>query len=183
MPGRQPDRHSYYSVSELGTWGIFLLFQWQKMIFCIFYQINLTGRGLFNRTGAEIDYYLHKKCKKSFFFVEKIKKYLKCPALQNSHIVSRLWSGHTDLFSPRHMSDAASIADVLQLHLWPSHTHTHTHIHTHNTGICFHSSTLSIALQYYWGALRPMSCGFWTSILQQLRAKNIVNNMKLAVAK
>ena len=33
--------------SELGTIGIFVFFQQQKMIFCIFYQVNLTGSGLF----------------------------------------------------------------------------------------------------------------------------------------
>ena len=44
------------------------------MIFCIFYQVNLTGTGLFlNRTGAEIGFWLDKKCKKSFFIIQKFK--------------------------------------------------------------------------------------------------------------
>ena len=51
------------------------------MIFCIFYQVNLTGSGLLNKTGVEIGYSLDKKCKKSFSIIENIKKYRKCPAL------------------------------------------------------------------------------------------------------
>ena len=45
--------------------------------------------GFLNRTGAEIGYYFHKKCKKSFFVIEKIKKYRKRPALVlNSDVLS-----------------------------------------------------------------------------------------------
>ena len=55
--------------------------QIHKMIFCIFYQVNLAGSGLLNRTGAEIGYKLDKKCKKVIFIVEKIQIYRKCPAL------------------------------------------------------------------------------------------------------
>ena len=51
------------------------------MIFNIFYQVNLTGSGLFNRTAAEIGINLIKNAKKSFFIIGKIKKYLKYPAL------------------------------------------------------------------------------------------------------
>ena len=51
------------------------------MIFCLFYQVNLTGSGLLNRTGAEIGCQLDKKCKNVIFIIEKIKKYQKCPAL------------------------------------------------------------------------------------------------------
>ena len=36
-----------YLNAELGTLGFFFFFQQQKMIFCIFYQFNLTGSGLF----------------------------------------------------------------------------------------------------------------------------------------
>ena len=42
------------------------------MIFCIFCQVNLTGSGLLNRTGAEIGN-LIKSAKKSVFIIEKIK--------------------------------------------------------------------------------------------------------------
>ena len=42
------------------------------MIFCIFYQVNLTGSGFLNRTGAEIDYYNLIKNEKINFF--KLKK-------------------------------------------------------------------------------------------------------------
>ena len=38
------------------------------------------GVGFLNRTGAEMGYYLDKKCKK-LIIIEKIKKYRKCPAL------------------------------------------------------------------------------------------------------
>ena len=38
---------SIYRHAELGTFGIFEFFQTQKLIFCIFYQVNLTGSGLF----------------------------------------------------------------------------------------------------------------------------------------
>ena len=31
---------------ELGTWGIFDFFNNKKIIFCLFYQVNLTGSGL-----------------------------------------------------------------------------------------------------------------------------------------
>ena len=45
----RPEAGSYSdSAAELGTFGIFLFFQQYKMIFCIFYQVNLTGSGLFN---------------------------------------------------------------------------------------------------------------------------------------
>ena len=51
------------------------------MISFIFYQINLTGSWLFNRTSAEIGYLLDKKCKKSIFIILKTQKYRNCPAL------------------------------------------------------------------------------------------------------
>ena len=55
------------------------------MIFCIFYQVNWLGVDFLYRTSAEIGNYLHRKCKnKSFFIIEKIKKYRKCPALGNT---------------------------------------------------------------------------------------------------
>ena len=53
------------------------------MIFCIFYQVNLTGSGLYNTTGAEIGYLLDKNTQKSFFITENCQKYQKCPALLN----------------------------------------------------------------------------------------------------
>ena len=34
-------------VAELGTFGIFYFFSFKKKIFVIFYQVNLTGSGLF----------------------------------------------------------------------------------------------------------------------------------------
>ena len=33
--------------SELGTFGIFAFFEIIKLIFCLFYQVKLTGSGLF----------------------------------------------------------------------------------------------------------------------------------------
>ena len=48
------------------------------MIFAFVIKLIWLGVGFLNRTGAEIGYYLDKK---SFFIIEKIKKYLKCPAL------------------------------------------------------------------------------------------------------
>ena len=39
------------------------------MIFCIFYQVNLTGSGLFNRNGAEIGYQLDKKFHIKIYFL------------------------------------------------------------------------------------------------------------------
>ena len=59
------------------------------MIFCIFYTFNLTGSGLLNRTDAEIDYKLNKKCKKIVFYYCKNKKYRKCPALARGDL--RIW--------------------------------------------------------------------------------------------
>ena len=42
--------------------------------------------GFLSRTGAEIGYWLEKNAKKSFFIIENIKKYRKCPALlTNQH--------------------------------------------------------------------------------------------------
>ena len=37
--------------------------------------------GFLNRTGAEIGYKFDKNAIKSFFIIEKVKKYRKCPAL------------------------------------------------------------------------------------------------------
>ena len=57
------------------------------MIVCIFYQVNLTGIGFLNRPGAEIEaeiaeiINLIKNANKSFFIIEKVQKYRKCPAL------------------------------------------------------------------------------------------------------
>ena len=42
--------------AELGTFGIFSFFSLIKNDFLNFYQVNLTGSGLLNRTGAEIGY-------------------------------------------------------------------------------------------------------------------------------
>ena len=49
----------------------------KNYIFCIFYQVNLTGGG-FDKTGAEI-VYKEQVLKKQ---VLSIKKYRKCPALE-----------------------------------------------------------------------------------------------------
>ena len=44
------------------------------MILCIFYQVNLTGSGLLNRTGAEIGYKLDfKNAKNHFLLLKKFK--------------------------------------------------------------------------------------------------------------
>ena len=39
------------------------------------------GVGFLNKTDAEIGYQFYKKCNKIICIIEKIKKYLKCPAL------------------------------------------------------------------------------------------------------
>ena len=52
------------------------------MIFCIFYQVNLTGSGAFQIGLVQKTVITFiKSAKKSFFIIEKIQKYRKCPAL------------------------------------------------------------------------------------------------------
>ena len=50
------------------------------MIFCIFYQVNLTGSGVLKRTGAEIGCKLDQKCKKIIFYYLKNSKIPKVPS-------------------------------------------------------------------------------------------------------
>ena len=52
------------------------------MNFIIFYQVNLTGSGLYKYNWCRNRLFTFKKdALKSFFIIEKIKRYLKCPAL------------------------------------------------------------------------------------------------------
>ena len=60
----------------------FNFFNNKKWFFAFFIKFIWLGVGFLNGTGAEIGYYLYKKCQKSLFIIEKIKKYRKCPALQ-----------------------------------------------------------------------------------------------------
>ena len=68
--------------SELGTFGIFKFFSMIKNdFFSYFIKLIWLGVGFLNRTGAEIGYSFDKNAIKSYFIIEKIQKYLKCPAL------------------------------------------------------------------------------------------------------
>ena len=69
------------------------------MIVCIFIKLILLGVVFLNRTGAEIGYYLHKKCKNIIFYYLKNKKIPKvlCSAIfsflepdQDCHVNSHL---------------------------------------------------------------------------------------------
>ena len=77
------------SVSEV-SWAreVFFVHFFNSKIsfFAFFIKLIWLGVGFLNRTCAEIGYYLHKTCKKSFFFIGKIKKYRKCPALEMRHV-------------------------------------------------------------------------------------------------
>ena len=42
--------------SELGTWGIFNLYNNKKLFFAVFIKLIWLGVGFLNRTGAEIVY-------------------------------------------------------------------------------------------------------------------------------
>ena len=69
---------------KLQSWALSVFFHFftnKKWFFAFFIKLIWLGMGFLNRTGAEIGYYFHKKCIKSFFVIEKIKKYRKCPAL------------------------------------------------------------------------------------------------------
>ena len=59
--------------------------------FAFFYQVNLTGSGLLNRTGAEIGYSFDKKCKKNIFLLlKKFKNAESGPALLEKNFEKRL---------------------------------------------------------------------------------------------
>ena len=66
---------------KLGTFGIFeFFFNNKKWFFYIFYQVNnLFLRQSYFKSPLPIKL-TDKKCKKSFFIIEKIKKFRKCPA-------------------------------------------------------------------------------------------------------
>ena len=68
--------------SQSWALSVFLNFFNNKKLFLAFFiKLIWLGVGFLNRTGAKIGYLLYKKCKKTFYIIEKIKKYLKCPAL------------------------------------------------------------------------------------------------------
>ena len=80
----------------------------------MFYQVNLTGRGFLNRTGAEIG---HKKCKQIIFL---LKKYQKCPALfktsgQPAFRLSEA-EGQNETLHPANVSCMHSVSRVLCRH-------------------------------------------------------------------
>ena len=63
--------------------SVFLnLFNNEKWFFAFFIKLILLGVGFLDWTSAEIGYSFDKKAINSFFIIEKIQKYRKCPALQ-----------------------------------------------------------------------------------------------------
>ena len=71
--------------TRAGHFRYFLVFSIIKNdLLAFFIKLIWLGVGFLNRSGAEIGYKLDKKWKKIIFFIEKIKKYRKCPALQET---------------------------------------------------------------------------------------------------
>ena len=71
-----------FVLSRGGHFRYFLVFSLIKNEFVPFFiKLIWLGVGFLNRTGAEIGYQLDKSAKKSFFIIEKMKKYRKCPPL------------------------------------------------------------------------------------------------------
>ena len=68
------------------------------MVFCIFYQVNLTGLGFLNRTCAEIRFELYKKMQNNHYLL--LKKLKNTESVQLWTIWTRRWSfGFQELLS------------------------------------------------------------------------------------
>ena len=65
-----------YKLASDQSWAlsVFLnVFSYEKWFFAYFIGLTWLGAGFFNKNVAEMGYYLHKKCKKSFFIIEILK--------------------------------------------------------------------------------------------------------------
>ena len=77
------------------SWALSVFFNFfnnKKWFFAFFIRLIWLGVGFLNRTGAEIGFKRAKKCKQSFFIIEKIQKYRKSPALGRSQRFSVYWA-------------------------------------------------------------------------------------------
>ena len=85
LKARSPD-------SWLQSWAleVFLIFSNNKSFFAFFIKLIWLGVGFLNRTGAEIGWQLYRKCKKSFFIIQKIKKIPKRPSSKRPSSVHEL---------------------------------------------------------------------------------------------
>ena len=108
-------------ASELGTLVFFNLFNNKQLFLAFFYQVNLTGSGFFNRTGAEIGCYLDQKCKNP--------RYRKYPALAEAQSIV-LWP-HLLLcvmkeIDVRHNCNNSCCLSIRHISGWPQLFKMHT---------------------------------------------------------
>ena len=126
-------RGGYSSLSPLGgnesdssqSWALSVFFNFfnnKKWLFCIFYQVNnLFLHQSYLKSSLPVKLTLN--CKRTFFNMEKNKKYRKCPALINSRLQSRSRDGLLVGSSLQFVSWRGGRARVS----YGTHTRTHTH--------------------------------------------------------
>ena len=72
-----------FQINRAGHFWDFLIYSIIKNdFFAFFIKLTLLGVDFLNWTSAEISFSFDIKAIKSFFIIEKIQKYRKCPALQ-----------------------------------------------------------------------------------------------------
>ena len=84
-PGNPSLPWAHDAWPELGTWGIFNFSIIKNNFFAFFIKLITYSKPVLFKKPTPSQINLIKNAKKKKFFIEKIKKYRKCPALRMTH--------------------------------------------------------------------------------------------------